>query len=250
MKLQNMTAIVTGGSRGIGKAIALGLARAGANVVIVSRTLPDLQKVADEIEALGVRALSIKVDVTKSSEVNSMVQDVLREFKKIDILVNNAGGSARERCSLFCESTEDVWDYVINLNLKGVFICTRAVINHMIQMRRGKIVNISSTRGLSGQAGRADYSATKGGVIAFTRALAKEVVSHGINVNVVLPGATATEAMKWVRDSDKIGQFTGFGRLARPEEVASMVVFLCTDDAAFITGQDFPVCGLENIGTS
>ena len=250
MKLQNMTAIVTGGSRGIGKAIALGLAHAGADVVIASRTLPDLQKVADEIEALGGRAIPIKVDVTKSREVNSMVQDVLSEFKKIDILVNNAGGSARERCSLFYESTEDVWDYVINLNLKGVFICTRAVIEHMIQMQSGKIINISSTRGLLGQAGRADYSATKGGVISFTRALAKEVVSYGINVNSVSPGATATEAMQWVRDSDRIGQLTGFNRPAKPEEIASMVVFLCTDGAAFITGQDFPVCGLENLGTS
>jgi 3-oxoacyl-[acyl-carrier protein] reductase len=206
--------------------------------------------VADEIKALGCKAMAIRTDVTKFNEANLMAKTVLEEFKKIDILVNNAGGSARERATLFCESTEDVWDYVFRINLKGTFNCTRAVIEHMMKRRYGKIINISSDTGLVGYSGFVDYSTAKAGIIGFTHALAKEVASYGINVNAVAPGPTATRVMLASLPGDKFKQRTGLGRLAKPEEIAAMVVFLTSGDAEFISGQVFPVCGLSNLGTS
>lgn len=247
MKIKDKIAIVTGASHGIGRAIALGLAREGAHVVVADVDLREADKVVTEAKALGSRTIAIKVDVTKFNEAILMAKNVLDEFKRIDILINNAGGSARERSTLFHESTEDVWDYVLNLNLKGVFNCTRAVIEHMIGKRSGKIINISSSTGLVGAAGMVDYSAAKAGVIGFTRALAKEVAPYGINVNSVAPGPTATRGLS-VHPSEKMVQLTGLGRLGKPEEIAAMVVFLSTDDANFITGQVFPVGGLRNLG--
>jgi len=249
MKLENRIGIVTGGANGIGRAIALGLAKEGADVVIADIDSSQAEIVVDEIKGLGRKALAIKVDVTKINDVNLMVKTVLDKFKKIDILINNAGGSARERATLFCESTEDVWDYVIGLNLKGTFNCTRAVIEHMMQRRSGKIVNVSSDTGLVGYSGFVDYSAAKAGIIGFTMALAKEVASYGINVNAVAPGPTETRAMLVALPGNKFKQKTGLGRLGKPEEIAAMVVFLALEDANFITGQVFPVCGLGNLGT-
>jgi len=247
MKLENRVGIVTGAASGIGRAIALGLAREGANVVVADIDLEQGNKVVEEVKVFGHQAISIKVDITKTSEVKSMVKIVLDEFKKIDILVNNAGQGPRERAGLFCQSTEDLWDFIIDLNLKGLLKCTRAVIEPMIQRKSGKIVNISSVDGLVGHAGSSEYSAAKGGVIGFTRSLAKETASFGINVNSVAPGPIATRAMQ-AHPVDKFAQITGLGRIGRPEEIAAMVVFLCTDDANYITGQVFPVCGLWNLG--
>ena len=249
MKLKDKIGIVTGGANGIGRAIALGLAREGANVVIADIDSERAAQVAEEIKALGCEAIGVRTDVTKFHEANSMAKRVLEEFKKIDILVNNAGGSARERATLFCESTEEVWDYVFGINLKGTFNCTRAVIEHMMQQRSGKIVNIASDTGLVGYAGFVDYSTAKAGIIGFTHALAKEVVTYGINVNAVAPGPTATRTMLVSLAGDKFAKRTGLGRLGKPEEIAAMVVFLTTEGANFITGQVIPVCGLSNLGT-
>jgi 3-oxoacyl-[acyl-carrier protein] reductase len=248
MKLMNRVAIVTGGANGIGRAIALGLAKEGADVVIADIDLNQLEEAAGEIQSIGRKAMAVKTDVTRSNEVQLMVDSVMKEFKGIDILVNNAGGSARERASLFSQSTEAVWDYVINLNLKGIYNCTRAVIEPMIQKQRGKIVNISSDTGLVGYSGFVDYSTAKAGIVGFTRALAKEVASHGINVNAVAPGPTATRAMLVALPGNKFKQRTGLGRLGKPEEIAAMVVYLTLEEADFITGQVFPVCGLSNLG--
>jgi 3-oxoacyl-[acyl-carrier protein] reductase len=250
MKLKDKIGIVTGGANGIGRAIALGLAKEGASVVVADIDSDQANKVVDEIKALGCKAMAIRADITKLNEANSMAKTVLEKFKKIDILVNNAGGSARERATLFCESKEEVWDYVFGINLKGTFNCTRAVIEHMIQRRGGKIVNIASDTGLVGYAGFVDYSTAKAGIIGFTHALAKEVASHGINVNAVAPGPTATRVMLASLPGDKFKQRIGLGRLGKPEEIAAMVVFLTTEDANFITGQVIPVCGLSNLGTS
>jgi 3-oxoacyl-[acyl-carrier protein] reductase len=250
MKLKDKIGIVTGGANGIGRAIAHGVAKEGAGVVVADIDSEQANRVVDEIKALGCKGKAIRTDVTKFNEANSMAKTVLEEFKKIDILVNNAGGSAREKASLFCESTEDVWDYVFRINLKGTFNCTRAVIEHMMKRRYGKIINISSDTGLVGYSGFVDYSTAKAGIIGFTHALAKEVASYGINVNAVAPGPTATRVMLASLPGDKFKQRIGLGRLGKPEEIAAMVLFLTTEDANFITGQVIPVCGLSNLGTS
>jgi len=247
MKLLDKTAIVTGSGQLIGRAIALRLAEEGANVIVDDIEIDRASKVAEEIKKLGRNAIAIQADVTNSEDVKRMVDLALTEFGKIDILVNNVGGSARLKATLFCESTEDVWDFVINKNLKSVLYCTRSIINHMIQRKSGRIINISSISGIVGQSGTADYCAAKGGVISFTMALAKEVVPHGITVNCVSPGSIGTTVNPSYRikeDSEK----TGMNRLGKPEEVAGMVAFLASDDASFITGQNVAVCGLENLG--
>ena len=248
MKLKHKIAIVTGGANGIGRAIALGLAREGSHVVVADIDSERANEVADEIKAIGCRAMAIKVDVTRFDEADGMTKAVLKEFEKIDILVNNAGGSARERASLFCQSTKEVWDYVIGLYIKSTFNCTRTVIEHMMQRQSGKIVNIASDTGLVGYAGFVDYSTAKAGIIGFTHALAKEVATYGINVNAVAPGPTGTRTMLVALPGDKFKQRTGLERLGKPEEIAAMVVFLTTEDANFITGQVIPVCGLSNLG--
>jgi 3-oxoacyl-[acyl-carrier protein] reductase len=250
MRLENRVAIVTGGAQGIGRAIALGLAKEGADVALADIDSEPASKVVDEITDLGRKAIAIKTDVSKNEEAKLMAKTALDEFGKIDILVNNAGQSARERRAFFSESTEEVWDFVINLNLKGVRNCTRAVINHMIERRSGKIVNIASCAGVVGDAGSVDYSAAKAGVIGFTRALAKEVASYGINVNCVSPGPIKTRIASILPDgTERLRQLTGFGRIGEPEDIAAMVVFLVSDEANFITGQNHPVCGLRNLGT-
>ncbi len=183
MKLENRVAIVTGGANGIGRAISLALAKEGADVVVADIEIEPANEVANEIKALGRRAIAIKTDVSKSEEVKQMAKTTLGEFVQIDILVNSAGGSARERGTLFHESIEEVWDYVLGINLKGVLNCTRAVINHMIERRSGKIVSIASTAGIHGRAGTADYSAAKAGIIGFSMALATEVAAYGMNIS-------------------------------------------------------------------
>ena len=178
MELKERVAIVTGGTRGIGRAICFSLADQGATVVVVGRDLNKAKQVVNEIRTLGGKAVAVRADVTRSEDTNRMAKFTLDAFGKMDILVNNAGGSPHETRSLFHESEETVWDVVLGVNLKGVLNCTRAVINHMIERRYGKIINIGSIAGLMGTAGLVDYSAAKGGVVAFTKALAKEVASY------------------------------------------------------------------------
>jgi NAD(P)-dependent dehydrogenase (short-subunit alcohol dehydrogenase family) len=250
MKLIDKVCIVTGAASGIGRAIALRLAKEGADILIVDVNLQSAKEVATEIETLNRRAVAIKADVTKGREINQMVDVTWKEFGRFDILINNAGGSAREKKSLFHESTEEVWDYVLSINLKGVLNCCRAVIGQMMKQKSGKIVNIASCAGIVGDAGLADYSAAKAGIIGFTMALAKEVASYGINVNCVSPGPIETPAVLTTH-SDVLEHFkkiTGLGRLGKPEDVANMVAFLVSDEANFISGQNFPVCGLRNLG--
>jgi len=247
----NKVSIVTGAVRGIGSAIALRLAKDGADIAVCDISLEGANRVVKDIEALGRKALAIKTDVSKSGEVKQMVETTLKAFGRIDILVNNAGGSAGERKSLFHESTEEVWDYVIGINLKGVLICSRAVIGQMMSQRSGKIVNIASVSGMIGHKGLADYSAAKAGVIGFTMALAKEVASYGINVNCVSPGPIDTPGILQRQSADsheRVKKTTGLGRAGKPEEIANMVAFLTSDEADFITGQNIAVCGTRNLG--
>lgn len=251
MKLENKVAIVTGGAMGIGQAISLRLANEGANVVVADIDHEQASKVVSRINALGRKAIFTKTDVTKSEETNQMAKAAIDKFGKIDILVNNAGGSPHKTRSLFRESVVGTWDIVLGVNLKGVLSCSRAVINHMIERRSGKIISIASIAGLMGTAGLADYSAAKGGVIAFSKALAKEVASDGITVNCVCPGPTATEYFLTLPEEAKQRYLKNIplGRLGKPEEVASMVSFLASDEADFITGQAFVICGGRSLGS-
>jgi len=255
MKLKNQVAIVTGGSRGIGKGISLKLAEEGATVIIASTTLDPCQKLAKEIEAMGGRAIAIQTDVTNFDSVKQMVAEALETFGQIDILVNNAGGSARGRMTVFAESEEDTWNHVLGTNLKGVFYTCRAVINHMLERGTGNIVNIGSVAGMIGLASQVDYSASKGAVIAFTQALAKEVAPEGVRVNCVSPGPITSEAgrnippeMKAKLAKSTLGQSTGFGHFGDPGDIANLVAFVASDDAKYITGQNYAVCGVMNLG--
>ena len=245
MKLEGKSAIVTGAAQGIGRAIVLTLARDGADVVLADIDVDLAGKVVDEIKDLGRKAIAMKVDVTKSADTRLMAEKTLDEFGKIDILVNNAGQGARERASLFADSTEDIWDFVITLNFKGVLNCCRAVIEHMMQWQSGKIVSVASRLGVIGAPGLADYSAAKAATIGFSRALAKEAASYGINVNCVSPGPIDTRDMdsKPPEVVEMMKKNSGLGRLGKPEEVAHMVAFLVSDEANFITGQNFIVSG-------
>jgi NAD(P)-dependent dehydrogenase (short-subunit alcohol dehydrogenase family) len=250
MKLDGKVAIVTGAAHGLGRAIAFGLAKENADLFLADLDIEAVSEVADQVKKLGRKAIVTRVDVAKTGDAARMAEEALAQFGKIDILINNAGGTARERRSLFHVSTEEVWDYVISLNLKGVLNCTRSVINHMMERRSGKVVSIASASGVVGSATMVDYSAAKAGVIGFTMALAKEVVSYGINVNCVSPGPMQTRALNSATTLEAMKKSTGFGRVGQPEEIASMVVFLASDEASYITGQNMLVCGLTNIGTT
>lgn len=251
MVLTDRVAIVTGGSRGIGRAISLRLVRDGMQVAIASRDLAVASKLANEINAAGHQAMAIKTDVTDSQDVRAMTERVENELGHIDILVNNAGGSPHETRTLFHESQESTWDTVLGVNLKGVLVCTRAVINQMIQRQQGKVINIGSIAGLVGTAGLVDYSTAKGGVIAFTKALAKEVAPYHVNVNCVCPGPVATEYFLTLSEEAKQRYLKTipFGRFAEPEEVAGMVSYLASSEADFVTGQVFTICGGRSLGS-
>jgi NAD(P)-dependent dehydrogenase (short-subunit alcohol dehydrogenase family) len=248
--LNDKVAIVTGAADGIGRAIALCLASEGANVVVADINSPKANDVVDKIKASGGKAVAIKTDVTKSEATDRMIKDVLDMFGKIDILVNNAGGSARKKNSLFHESSEDIWDWVIGLNLKGTRNCCRSVVGHMMERRSGKIINMGSSIGMNGRMRVADYSAAKGGIIAFTKTLSKELGSYGIYVNCVSPGPIETSTVLQYTDEvkERIRKQVHLGRWGKPEEVADVVAFLASEKSSFITGQNIAVCGGLTLG--
>ena len=245
MKLADRVAVVTGAARGIGREIALTLVGEGAKVTICDLDIEPLNDVANEIKAAGGQALASKVDVTQSAEINQMVDATLQRFGGNDILVNNAGGSARDQASDFHQAKEEVWSSTIARNLIGTMACTRAVINHMIERKSGKIVNLASVNGISGQAGFVDYSAAKAGIIGFTKALAKEVNSYGINVNAVAPGVIETRVVEQIpkETMEEILKKLNLNRLGQPEDVANAVLYLASDEASYITGHILVICG-------
>jgi len=251
MKLKDKVVIVTGGASGIGRAICLGMANEGADVVVADIATEQANKVVNEVKAIGCKAIVVKVDITKSQEANQMAKTVLDEFGKIDILVNNAGASEGKKGVPFCESTEETWDWMIALNLKGVRNCTRAVINHMIDKRSGRIISTASIAGVKGTVPLTAYSTAKAGVIGFTKVLAKEVASYGVYVNSVSPGPIETPLFLSAPKENQERRLRGvhLGRLGKPEEIASMVVFLASDDASYITGQNFIVDGGKTLGS-
>ncbi|MEM4729016.1 MAG: 3-oxoacyl-ACP reductase family protein [Thermoplasmata archaeon] len=247
MELEGKNAIVTGGSMGIGRAICLALGREGANVALnYRRHDAEAKEVVRELEAMGRKGLAIKADVTSFKEAENMVQTVLKEWGSIHILVCNAGINWD---GVIWKMTEEQWDTVINTNLKGYFNYNRAVAGIFKDQRYGKIVNVTSINGLRGKFGQTNYSASKGGEIAMTKALAKELGKFNVNVNCVAPGMVMTEMAKKIPPEflEKAIDETVLGRIATPEDVANVVVFLCTEKARHITGEVIKVDGGQYI---
>jgi len=239
--LEGQTAIVTGASRGIGKAIAISLAKEGAEVIVnYSSSIENANKVISEINSLGGRAYPLQADISNENSVNELIKKVLEKNNKIDILVNNAG--ITKDGLLMRMKTED-WQKVLDLNLSGVFYCTRAVSRQMLKQKKGRIINITSVVGLMGNPGQANYSAAKAGVVGLTQSAAKEFASRGITVNAVAPGFISTDMTKDLK-SESILMAIPLGRFGSPEDVAGAVRFLAADpSAAYITGQTLQVDG-------
>lgn len=239
--LSEKVAIVTGASRGIGRAIALSLAEAGAKVVVnYARSGDAAVAVVKEIIDQGGSAITVQADVSDAEQVQNLIKETRTQYDKIDILVNNAGIT---RDTLLLRMKLEDWQAVINLNLTGVFLCTQAVSKIMLKQRQGRIINIASVAGQMGNPGQANYSAAKAGVIGFTKTMAKELASRNITVNAIAPGFIATEMTNEL-DAEEILKFIPLGRYGKPEEVAGMVQFLAGDPAAaYITGQVFNVDG-------
>lgn len=232
-KLREKVAIVTGGSRGIGEAIAFGFAREGASLVVCGRTFSDLEKVCQQIQTLGTSAIPIKADVSEESQVEDMVEEVLEEYGKIDILVNNAGISPPR--TLITETTKELWDQVIDINLTGLFLCSRAVVKHMLERKSGNIINISSGAGRrGGKASSLLYSSSKFGVEGFTYSLSKQLKPYGICVNALRPGPTDTDMHK-----DKPPEFRS--KLRKPGDVSKLAVFLAQQTVGTMTGESIDI---------
>jgi 3-oxoacyl-[acyl-carrier protein] reductase len=236
-------AIVTGASRGIGRAIAIDLAKRGASVVVnYMSSEAAANDVVASITGAGGKAVAVKADVSKAEEAAALIKAGIDAFGKIDILVNNAGTT---RDTLLMTMSEADWDLVISADLKSVFNCSKAAVKPMIRARAGRIINIASVVGLSGQGGQTNYAAAKAGVIAFTKSLAKEVGSRNITVNCVAPGFIPTDLTNSLPEEQKqlIVKNTPLGRFGTPEEVAYAVSFLASDDASYITGVTLSVDG-------
>lgn len=240
--LANQVAIVTGASRGIGRAVASALAAEGATVVVnYARSSQSAEELVAQITEAGGTALALQADVSKADQVDSLIKATLEKFGRIDILVNNAGIT---RDTLLLRMKPEDWQAVIDLNLTGVFLCTRAVAKFMLKQRSGRIINIASVAGQMGNPGQANYSAAKAGVIGFTKTVAKEMAPRGVTVNAVAPGFITTDMTGDLPNTDEILKFIPLGRFGKPEEIAGMVKFLASDPAAaYITGQVMNVDG-------
>ena len=243
INLKDKVALVTGGSRGIGMSIALKFASLGANIAI--NYLFDEKEALDaktEIEKLGVKCMIAKCDVSDFNEAHSLIDSVVKEFSRIDILINNAGIT---KDNLLMKMSEEDFDKVIAVNLKGVYNCTKAATKPMMKQRYGKIVNMASVVGVIGNAGQANYCASKAGVIGFTKAIAKEIASRNINVNAIAPGFIDTDMTKVLKDEvkDYMLKNIPLKKFGTPEDIANLAAFLCSDISSYITGQVINVDG-------
>ncbi|MGE5575993.1 MAG: 3-oxoacyl-[acyl-carrier-protein] reductase [Syntrophothermus sp.] len=243
MDLRGQVALVTGASRGLGKAMALALAQAGADVALnYAKSVTLAQEVVESIAKLGRKAVAIKADVADTVQVEAMCDQVIKELGRIDILVNNAGIT---RDTLLLRMKEEDWDAVIDTNLKSIYNCTKAVARLMLKQRAGRIVNITSVVGIMGNAGQANYAAAKAGIIGFTKSVARELGSRGITVNAIAPGFIMSEMTEGLTEEVKRSYLAQIPleRFGRPEDVAGAVLFLVSPEAAYITGQTIHVDG-------
>lgn len=241
MSLNGKTALVTGASRGIGRAIALRLAEDGANVAVIYAGSADkAEAVVNEITALGVNAKAYRCNVADSAAVNETVKAVTNDLGKIDILVNNAGIT---RDGLMLRMKDEDFDAVLDTNLKGAFNMIRACYSGFIRKKSGRIINISSVSGIMGNAGQANYSASKAGVIGLTKSVARELASRGITCNTVAPGFIQTDMTENLGDNNPLLNSIPLGRMGKPEDIAAAVAFLASDSAAYITGEVLKVDG-------
>jgi len=243
MDLSNKVAMVTGSGRGIGRAIALRLAEAGANIIVndIGDAEP-VEAVVREIKAMGRQALPILADVSSALDVDRLVAEAIAAYGRIDILVNNAG-IARDQ--LLLRMSEEDWDKVLAVDLKSVFLCTKAVLKYMVKQRWGRIISIASIVGIVGNPGQANYAAAKAGIIGFTRTIAKEVASRGITVNAIAPGFIDTEMTQRLKEEWKqeLKKQIPLGYFGSPRDVAEAVAFLASEEAKYITGQVLGVDG-------
>ena len=238
--LTDQTALVTGASRGIGRAVAIELARSGAEIIVnYSNSEENAEQVVSEINNFGGKAYKLKANISSEDEVNNLIKSALERSNKIDLLVNNAGIT---RDGLLMRMKTSDWQDVINLNLTGVFLCTRAVSRAMLKKRKGRIINITSVVGLVGNAGQTNYAAAKAGVIGLTLSSAKEFASRGITVNAVAPGFIKTDMTKELETEELLSAIP-LGTLGTPEQVAGTVKFLASEPASYITGQVIQVDG-------
>ena len=239
----NKTVLITGASRGIGRAAAVAFAQNGYDVAVnYNKSSEVAEKLCSELEQYGVKARSFQADVADKNAVNEMVKQIEADFGKITILVNNAGIAEQ---ALFSDITEEMWDKMFDVNVKGAYNCTQAVLPHMIHNKYGRIINVSSMWGISGASCEVHYSASKAALIGFTKALAKEVGLSGITVNCVAPGVIATEMNGHLSEEimEELKNETPMGRIGSPEDVAEAILFLASDKSGFITGQVLSVDG-------
>ncbi len=243
MSLNGKNALVTGGTRGIGKAIALELSRNGVNVAIsYINNKEKAEEVVYEIEKNGVRGMAVQANISKEKDALNMVDIVDSKFGSIDILINNAGIT---RDNLIIRMKTEEWDDVIETNLKGTYLCTKFTVKGMMKRRYGKIINIASIVGITGNFGQGNYSASKAGVIGFTKSMAKELASRGINVNAIAPGFIRTDMTEILKDDikDSLVKSIPMGRIGKPKDIANIVVFLASEESDYITGQVINVDG-------
>jgi 3-oxoacyl-[acyl-carrier protein] reductase len=249
MDLSNKVAIVTGSARGIGRAIALKLAEAGADIVVndIPSAAEALESTTGEIRALKRKALAVTADVSSAPDVARLIDTAAKEMGRIDILVNNAGVT---RDQIIMRMTDEDWDTVLNIDLKSAFLCTRAVLRYMVKQRWGRIVSIASVVGIMGNAGQANYAAAKSGIIGLTRSIAKEVGSRGITANAIAPGFIETKMTEKLDEKQRqvLMQRIPLGSIGTPADVAEAVAFLASEEARYITGQVLQVDGGMGLG--
>lgn len=242
MGLKNNNTFITGAAQGIGKSIAMEMAKKGANIAVADTNIEKADTTAQEIKTLGVKSLAIKLDVSKQNEVVSAFETFIKEFGRLDVLVNNAGIT---KDALVVRMKNEDWDVVLDVNLKGTFLCSKEAIRLMVKQQYGKIISISSVVAFTGNPGQVNYSASKAGIVGLTKTVAKEYASRGIRVNAVAPGFIQTAMTNAIPEKikEEMKKSIPLGYFGTPEDIANIVIFLASKDADYITGQVFHING-------